>query len=103
MPGNPSAIARDVLERVTDEDRATWRASTPIDWANEWFAIRTSPALQYCVRTGTGCWYDADTERSDAGEPERAVLVDRTSIETHTPAVRDRLLKTGVRLGGLLN
>jgi hypothetical protein len=34
FPGDPYAIARDLLEDVTDEDRVTWRASRPIDWAN---------------------------------------------------------------------
>jgi hypothetical protein len=41
-------------------------------------------------------------ERLDEGEPERTVVVDRFYIETHTPTVRDRMVKAGVRLGGLL-
>jgi hypothetical protein len=51
----PFWAAQALLDEVTDEDRATWRASTPIDCANESFAITTSSALQYCVRTDTGC------------------------------------------------
>jgi hypothetical protein len=31
------------------------------------------------------------------------VLVNRSYIETHTLIVRDRLVKAGIRLGGLLN
>jgi len=67
---------------VTDQDRATRRASRPIDWANESFAISVRAEVGYCNRTDTGCWYEAD----------------RPYIETHTPTVRDRLVKAGVRL-----
>jgi hypothetical protein len=30
-------------------------------------------------------------------------VVERAYIETHAPTVRDRLVKAGVRLGGLLS
>ena len=53
--------------------------------------------------TDTGCWYDADDERLDRGEPERTVVVNRSYIETNGPTVRDRLVKAGNRLGDLLN
>jgi hypothetical protein len=39
----------------------------------------------------------------DPGEPEKVVVVDRSYIEINTPIVRDRLIKAGVRLAGLLN
>jgi hypothetical protein len=39
----------------------------------------------------------------DPGEPEKVAVVDRLYIETHALTVRDRLVKAGVRLGGLLN
>ena len=94
---------RDLLDDVTDEDRATWRASTPTDWANESFAISVSPEVRYCVRTEAGCSYEADNERLDDGEPERTVVVDQSYIETHRLTVRDQLVRAGVRLGGLLN
>jgi hypothetical protein len=64
--------------------------------------ISTSPEVQYCVRTDTGCWYDADNERLDAGEPERTVVVDQSYVEAHAPSVREQLMKAGVRLAGLL-
>jgi hypothetical protein len=93
------AIARDLRDEVTDEDRATCRASGPIDWANESFAITISPEVGYCVRTQTGCRYDAQSQRLDHGEPERMVVIDRAYIEANTPTVGDRLVKAGVRLG----
>ena len=103
LPGDPDTIARDLLDQVTDENRAEWRTSEPIDWANESFAISTSPEVGYCVRVEAGCWYDAQDQRLDHGEPERTVAVDRAYIEANAPAARDRLVKAGVRLGGLLN
>jgi hypothetical protein len=78
-------VARDLLDEVTDQDRATWLDSAPIDWANESFAISVSPEVGYCVRTDAGCWYDTENERLDEGEPERAIVVDRCYIETDTP------------------
>jgi hypothetical protein len=62
-----------------------------------------SPEVGYCVRTDSGCWYDADNEHLDPGEPEKVVVVDRSYVEINTPIVRDRLVKAGVRLGGLLD
>lgn len=84
---------------VTDKDRATWRASTPIDWA----ASPSRSQVGYCVRAGTGCWYHEDNERLDEGQPTRTIEIDRTYIETHAPTVREQLVKAGVRLAGLLN
>lgn len=100
---DPYAIARDLLDGVTNEDRATWRASSPIDWANESFAIIVSLEVGYCVHTEAGCWYAAVNERLDLGEPMRTVTVDQSYIEAHTPTVREQLLKAGVRLAGLLD
>jgi hypothetical protein len=68
------------------------------------FAISISPEVGRCIRTDAGCWYDTASERLDEDEPERTVVLERRAyIETNTPAVRDRLVKAGVRLGGLLN
>lgn len=104
LRGDPYSLARDLLDEITEEDRATWRESGPINWANESFAITISPGLKYRVRTHTGCWYDAVNERLDQGKPEKVVVVvDRRDIEINTPTVRDRLVKAGVCLGGLLN
>jgi hypothetical protein len=78
------AAAGHLLEGVTDDNRATWRASRPIDWANESFAISIVPEVEYCVTTSSGCWYETQNARLDQGEPERTVLVDRAYIEIHT-------------------
>jgi hypothetical protein len=61
------------------------------------------PRVQYCVGSGTECWYGAGNERFNQGEPKKVVVVDRPYIEINTPTVSDRLVKAGVRLSGLLN
>jgi hypothetical protein len=84
-------------DEITDDDRATWQASSPIDWANESFAISVSMEAGYCVPTKAGCSYDEDNECLDEGESERVVVVDRSYVQRNTPIVRDRLVKAGVR------
>jgi len=81
LPGDPYTLARLLLNDVTDEERAAWQGSSPIDWANEAFAISVSPEVQYCVRTNAGCWYGPNSEGLDQGEPERTVTIDRSYIE----------------------
>jgi nuclease S1 len=98
-----TAIASQLRSEITDQQRSEWLASHPIDWANESFTITTSPAVSYCVQTNTGCWYDRDRERLEAGQPEKTVLVDAAYMEVNAPIVRDRLSRAGVRLAGLLN
>ena len=98
-----AAIAGQLRGEITDQQRSEWLASGPTDWANELFAITTSPAVGYCVRTPGGCWYDDNWERLEAGQPEKIVRVDASYIEANAPIVRDRLARAGVRLAGLLN
>jgi hypothetical protein len=100
---NAAAIASWLRGEITDEQRSEWLASRPIDWANESFAIATSPGVSYCVQTNAGCWYDHDRERLEAGQPEKTVLIDAAYMEVNAPVVRDRLSRAGVRLAGLLN
>jgi hypothetical protein len=98
-----TVVANQLRARITDQQRSDWLAPSPTDWANDSFAIATSPGVGYCVRTDRGCWYDGDRERLEAGQPERTVLVDQAYIDAQSPTVRDRLARAGVRLAGLLN
>jgi hypothetical protein len=98
-----AAVAGQLRSAITDQQRSEWLASGPTDWANESFAIATSPEVGYCVRTAAGCWYSSDHERLESGQPQRTVLVDGAYIEVSRPIVRDRLARAGVRLAGLLN
>jgi hypothetical protein len=98
-----AAIAGQLRAGITDQQRSDWLASNPADWANESFAIATSPGVGYCVRADTGCWYDRDRERLEPGHPEKSVLVDASYIESNAPIVNDRWARAGIRLAGLLN
>jgi hypothetical protein len=100
---NVAAIARQLRGTITGQQRSEWLASTPTDWANESFAITTSPGVGYCVRTDSGCWYARNRERLEHGQPEKAVQVNQAYIEAYAPIVTDRLARAGVRLAGLLN
>jgi nuclease S1 len=91
-------IASRLRGEITDQQRSEWLASRLIDWPNESFAIATSPAVGYCVRTNTRCWYDRDRERLEPGQPERTVLVDQAYIEANAPIVSGRLARAWVRL-----
>jgi S1/P1 Nuclease len=50
-----AALAAQLRASITDQQRSDWLASRPTDWANDSFAIATSPGVDYCVRTETGC------------------------------------------------
>jgi hypothetical protein len=62
-----------------------------------------SPEVRYCVPTDSGLLVPCPKRALDHGEPEKVVVIDQAYIETNTPAIRDRLIKAGVRLAGLLN
>ena len=47
---HPLTIVRELRARITDEQRAEWLASDPVDWANESFAIAREPG------SGTASW-----------------------------------------------
>ena len=88
---------------VTDHNRAAWRASRPIDWADGVLRHLDQPRVRYCVRTESGCWYDPDNECLDPGEPDKVVVVDRIYSKSTPRRSGDLLVKAGVRLGGLLD
>jgi hypothetical protein len=74
-----------------------------MSWADESYHITIAPNVEYCIQVGTTCRYAADNPTFDAGETKRTVTVNEHYIATHTPTVRRRLLKAGVRLGHVLN
>ena len=100
---HPLTIVRELQAAITDEQRAEWLASGPVDWANESFAIARKPEVGYCVMVGDTCQYADDNREFDEGEPEKAVVVDDGYFDRHAPIARERIAKAGVRLAGLLN
>jgi hypothetical protein len=55
------------------------------------------------IPVGGTCQYADNNITFEEGETKRKVTVNTSYITTHTPTVRSRLLKAGVRLGHLLN
>jgi hypothetical protein len=100
---DPQTIARDLLDRLQDGDRAAWVAVPIAGWANESFQVTRRKSVQYCVRVGTKCFYQQGNETFSEGEDEKVVIVNAAYLELHVPFVRDRLKRAGIRLGHLLN
>jgi hypothetical protein len=88
---------------MTDAERAAWTGTGAKDWANESFLITTAETIRYCVRTETGCWYEADNEALDLDEAKKVVTVDEAYMDTHLLIITQRLTQAGIRLGHLLN
>jgi hypothetical protein len=99
---HPLEIVRELQAGITDEQRAEWLASNPVDWANESFAIAREPEFGYCVMVGDTCQYAADNREFDEGEAERMVVVDDDYLDMHASIARERIAMAGVRLAGLL-
>lgn len=100
---HPLTIVPELQASITDEERAEWLASDPVDWANESFAIAREPHVMYCVIVGDTCQYATDNREFDEGEPQRVVVVDDSYLDKHAAIARERIAMAGVRLAGLLD
>ena len=102
---SPSAarVVASLRAELTDSDRQAWTQGDMIAWADESYQITVAPNVKYCVQVGTTCQYAADNPTFEVGEPKRTVTINAKYFATHTPIVRGRLLKAGVRLGHVLN
>jgi len=100
---DPQAVAHDLMESITDSDKAAWVAIPIAGWANESFQVTRRKSVQYCVRVGTKCVYQQGNETFSEGEDEKVVVVNAAYLEQHVPFVRNRLKRAGIRLGNLLN
>jgi S1/P1 Nuclease len=94
---------RELQAGITDEQRAEWLDSDPVDWANDSFAIARKPDVGYCVMVGDTCQYEADNREFDEGEPEKVVVADDSYVDRHASIARERIAMAGARLAGLLN
>jgi hypothetical protein len=81
-----------LMKAVTPATAARWTASTPMDWANESFAVAERPETKYCSRETTTCVRQAGSIR-----------IDRAYIEANAPVIRERLQQAGIRLSRLLD
>jgi len=98
--------ASELEAEITEAERNEW-VHAPVDaaavasWANESLSIARQPSVQYCVQHDRACWYSADQPQFTGNQ--RTVDISDRYIEKHTPVVRDRLKRAGVRLAAILN
>ncbi len=97
------SIAAALRAEISDQDRASWTASEPMNWADESYRITISPELGYCVWEHGECSYEADNPAWNEGEAEKSVTVGDVYLANHLPTVKDRLMRAGVRLGHFLS
>ncbi|HYK11069.1 MAG TPA: hypothetical protein VEV39_09735 [Gemmatimonadales bacterium] len=60
-------MARDLMESITDGDKAAWVAIPVEGWANESFQVTRRKSVGYCIRVGSECVYQQG-ERDLLGE-----------------------------------
>jgi hypothetical protein len=84
--------ATELMKTITPARIESWSQSTPMDWANESFAIAEQAQTKYCIRQGASC-----------DHPSGKVKIDADYVVANTPIVREQLRKAGVRLAHLLN
>jgi len=91
--GSDAVAAAGRLERaITDADVNAWSGSTPMEWANESFAITEGAKTEYCAEGQGSC------------EPtSSSVKIDEAYIAANAPLVRLQLEKAGVRLAEMLD
>lgn len=97
------AIANTLRAEITDQGRADWIGSEPMNWADESYRIVISPEVEYCVMEQGECRYEAGNPNWDDGEAEKRVVVDDAYLDRHIPTARDRLKRAGARLGQMLS
>ena len=91
--GSDAVAAAGRLKRaITDSDVNAWSGSTPMEWANESFAITEGVNTEYSA------------QRQDSCEPlNKNVKIDEAYIAANAPLVRMQLEKAGVRLAEMLD
>jgi hypothetical protein len=84
--------AAELMKTITPAKIESWTHSTPMDWANESFAIAEQARTQYCIRQGASC-----------EQPSGKVTIDAAYIRANSPIVREQLQKAGARLAHRLD
>ena len=65
-------MARDLMESITDSDRAAWVAVPIAGWANESFQVTRRNSVQYCVRVASKCFYQQGNETYSEGRKKKS-------------------------------
>ena len=87
-----STAATDLINTTEPANAEAWRNSTPMDWANESFAIAERASTEYRARHGASC-----------DQPAGKVTIDAAYVAANAPIVREQLQKAGVRLAYMLD
>jgi len=90
--GDVGEAATELMKTITPAEIESWTHSTPMDWANDSFAIAEQAHTKYCIRQGASC-----------DQPSGKVTIDAAYVAANTPIVREQLQKAGVRLAHLLD
>jgi hypothetical protein len=84
------AYAR-TLRQIPPADRIAWESSSPLDWANESYAVTIEADTDYCERTATTCRWEGRTR-----------TLTRSYQLRFQPVVETRLRQAGARLARLI-
>jgi nuclease S1 len=84
--------ATELMKSITPAEIESWTHSTPMDWANESFAIAERAQTKYCSRQGAVC-----------DHPAGKVQIDAAYVAANVPIVKEQLQRAGVRLAHLLD
>ncbi len=76
---------------------------TPVDWANESFAITRQPGVLYCTMAAGVCRYSAEQAvLPDGGAPRKQAL-SQDYLAAYERIAQERVRRAGFRLAHLLN
>lgn len=87
---------------ITNAETKAWLSGTPVDWANESYALAQQSDVGYCIMENGVCAY-SETELTYDDGPQRTVVTQDAYEDQFGPVVRERIKKAGVRLGAMLN
>ena len=95
-------MAAKLQAAITAADRTKWRNSTPVDWAEESYALARTADVHYCTlnQAKTSCCY-SKTECVHQHK-HRTFKVTQAYEDSHEKIVRQRLQQAGVRLAKVL-
>lgn len=88
-------FAQELQSAITDAQREQWRASTPLDWAQESYDITTAIDVDYCE------WEPGANGEACTSEPQERKLTESYQDE-FDDVVKQRLQQAGVRLAAQL-
>lgn len=96
------AVAANLNQPVSAAARREWQASEPWNWAAESYAFTIRQDIQYCIRVGPACQYDA-ARLNYVRPPRRSIDIDDAYMNMAMEIIPNRITRAGIRLAGLIN